>query len=115
MELPKDWARIQQTFEEEQFWRSKGELAIRQEMERRLEAYFARKASAAVPLSLPPLRPRLVDMGTTGHLNRGNRLNRDRALAGLPRQREINQMRREAALDTTDDPEDIRIWRPNQW
>lgn len=104
MELPKDWARIQNAYEEEEYWRRQGELAIRQEMERRLADYFAKKAASGVS-SLSPL-PRLVPMGTTGHINHQNRVNRDRAQAGLPRQRDLNQQRREAP-----DIEDIRRWR----
>jgi hypothetical protein len=111
MELPKDWVKLQSAYEEEQEWRNKGELAIRQEMERRLVVYFRRKAEAAevarVAGTLPPPRPRLVDMGTTGHMNAQNRQNRDRAAAGLPRQRDLNQMRRQAEEQV----EDIRRWR----
>lgn len=110
MEPASDWARLKRVYDEEEYWRTKGELAVRVEMECRLAAYFERKKNVAevarIAAALAP-RPRLVDIGTSGHLNMQNRLNRDRAAAGQPRQRELNQIRREQA----DQPEDIRRWR----
>jgi hypothetical protein len=110
MELPKDWARLQHAYEVEENWRQRGELAIRLEMERRVEAYFERKRAIEdmerISANLPP-RPRLVHNGTSGHLNKQNRDNRDRAAQGLPRQRDLNQQQRQAEEKL----EDIRRWR----
>lgn len=107
MDLPRDWARIEKLHRECQYWLSRTELEIRMEMERRVEARLKEMEIERIAAGLKPL-PKLVPMGTRGHLNPGNRRNQQRVAAGQPRMGEENRLRREQ-----DPPEDIRRWRSN--
>lgn len=123
MDLPRDWARIERLHRECQYWLSRTELEIRMEMERRVEARLKEIAGKKrmllkhdvevameidrIAAGLKPL-PKLVPMGTGGHLNPGNRRNQQRVAAGQPRMGEENRLRREQ-----NPPEDIRRWRSN--